>query len=331
MDANQTEINTRKDTNSKEKEVKMDGNQAKAAKQEEILAQRSARMDKNLNEMREEIKSGQAEIRSTICAFRSELKETIQHEMKAVIQPMRSELGKTTACNEATDFEPNPGMMQSIEEHQEIPKGEAAVMPVGEPRKRRRVCNLAAERRQKTRERAQGYSESRRKSAAACRKVFRRAKVAWRKINFIRKIQIQASRESRKELAVARRDDASCKRAIAQGTRSQEIRPGQCSIENSERTDVQNETFERPGMQQWNGGSRPKTEATRQQADKGPRRQTAAVSEKRQDIHLDLQEDHRQREDREAKSWILRLVAENQGLDLVEGSTPSKMKKKNCT
>jgi hypothetical protein len=39
--------------------------------------------------------------------------------------------------------------MQSIEEHQDIPKGEAAVMPVGEPRKRRKVCNLAAELRQK--------------------------------------------------------------------------------------------------------------------------------------------------------------------------------------
>jgi hypothetical protein len=42
-------------------------------------------------------------------------------------------------------------MMQSIEEHQEIPKGDAAVMPVGGPRKRRRVRNLAAERRQKLR------------------------------------------------------------------------------------------------------------------------------------------------------------------------------------
>jgi hypothetical protein len=34
--------------------------------------------------MREEIKSGQAEIGFTICAFQSELKETIQLEMKAV-------------------------------------------------------------------------------------------------------------------------------------------------------------------------------------------------------------------------------------------------------
>jgi hypothetical protein len=63
------------------------------------------------------------------------LKQTIKHEMKAVIQPIRSELDDTTAGQEATETEPNPGMMQSIEEHQEIPKGEAMVMPVGEPRK----------------------------------------------------------------------------------------------------------------------------------------------------------------------------------------------------
>jgi hypothetical protein len=43
--------------------------------------------------------------------------------------------------------------MQSIEEHQDISKGDAAVMLVGEPRKRSRVCNLAVERRQKKKER----------------------------------------------------------------------------------------------------------------------------------------------------------------------------------
>jgi hypothetical protein len=68
---------------------------------------------------------------------------------------------------------------------------------------------------------------------------------------------------------------------MAQGTRSQEIRLEQCSTENSERTGIQDETLERPGMQQWHEGPRPKTEATRQQADKGPRRQTAAMFEKR--------------------------------------------------
>jgi hypothetical protein len=44
-----------------EMNAKMDTNQAKATKQEEMLAEVSSRMDRNLNEMREEIKSGQAE------------------------------------------------------------------------------------------------------------------------------------------------------------------------------------------------------------------------------------------------------------------------------
>jgi hypothetical protein len=138
--------------------AKMDANQAKAAKQEEMLAEMSGTMHTDLNEMREEIKSGQAKMRSIIFIFRSELKETIQREMRASIQSVRSEFYETTTCREATETEPGPGMMQPIEKHLEIPKEEAAVMPVGEPRKRRRVCNLAAERRQKMRQRTRGKS-----------------------------------------------------------------------------------------------------------------------------------------------------------------------------
>jgi hypothetical protein len=62
-------------------------------------------------------------------------------------------------------------MLLSIEEHQENPKEDAAVMPVGGPRKRLRVCNLTSERRQRMRERTRGNSGFRRKTAAVCRKV----------------------------------------------------------------------------------------------------------------------------------------------------------------
>jgi hypothetical protein len=54
------------------------------------------------------------------------------------------------------------------------------------------------------------------------------------------------------------------------------------------------------------------------------------MSVKRDDIQLDLQEDHRQREDHDATNQILHHIAENQGLDFVEGSTPPKQKE-NCT
>jgi hypothetical protein len=139
--------------NMKSNQEMMKSNKAKAAKEDQIPPEIIARMNTNLNEMREEIKSGQAEMRSTICAFRSELKETIHHEMKAVIQPIRPELDEPTACNGATETEPDPGLMQSVEENQEIPKEHAAVMPVGGPRKRPKICNLAAERCQKRKER----------------------------------------------------------------------------------------------------------------------------------------------------------------------------------
>jgi hypothetical protein len=92
---------------------------------------------------------------------------------------------ETTACHEATEADtekipPNPRMMLAIEEHQEIPKGEATVIQIGESRKRRRDRNLVAERRQKWKERTRGYRRSRSKLAGACRKVSHRAKVAWR-------------------------------------------------------------------------------------------------------------------------------------------------------
>jgi hypothetical protein len=79
---------------------------------------------------------------------------------------------------EATDFKAIPKEMESVVEHQEISKEEAAVMSVGELRKGHRVCNLTAGRRQKRKERTRGNCESRRKLAAACRKVSCHAKVA---------------------------------------------------------------------------------------------------------------------------------------------------------
>jgi uncharacterized coiled-coil DUF342 family protein len=79
-------------------------------------------MDANLKDLKEEIKSRQAEMRSSICAFRSEMEETLQREMRATIQSVRAELDETTACREATETEPDPRMVQSIKEHKEFPK-----------------------------------------------------------------------------------------------------------------------------------------------------------------------------------------------------------------
>jgi hypothetical protein len=99
--------------------------------------------------------------------------------MKATVQFVQSELDETTICQQAMETEPNPGMMQSKEEHQEIPKEEAAVMLVGELRKQCRDCSLAVERCQKRKEGTRGNSGTRRKLVTTCRKVSCRVKVVW--------------------------------------------------------------------------------------------------------------------------------------------------------
>jgi hypothetical protein len=171
--------------------------------------------------------------------------------------------------------------MQSVGEHQEVPKDEAAVMPVGGLRKRRRDRNLAAERRQKPKELTRGDCRSRRKLAAACRKMSRRAAVAWRKRNIFRKIRPQGNCGPRKELAaagrsmthsatVARRRGHDRKR-YDQDIVTEEIRKG--------RTE-QNRRRKSP---ECNNGIRDR--GLRQQTNKGPRRQTDALSEEGEDNH----------------------------------------------
>jgi hypothetical protein len=144
-------------------------------------------------------------------------------------------------------------MMQSTEGHQEIPKEEATVMPVGEP---------AAERRQKRKERTRGNRGYRKKSTAACRKVSRRAKVAWRKRNFVRKIRIQENWEPWKRLTATGRKTTSCATVAwhSENVEGLDQEPGK--TRNPETTKRRGQAAEIPGMQQWHKGPRPKTEAT---------------------------------------------------------------------
>jgi hypothetical protein len=130
-----------------------------------------------------------------------DLPKAYHEEMMAMVvaynERMMACLGKTEADTEKTKSD--PGMMQSTEEHQEIPKGEAAVMPVRELRKRRRVRSLAAERRQKQKESTRGNRGHWRKSAAACRKVSHCARVAWHRKSVVSKIGTQENCGPRKE------------------------------------------------------------------------------------------------------------------------------------
>jgi hypothetical protein len=61
-----------------------------------------------------------------------------RHEIpnnEVAVHSPRTCRSETAASQEDTETEPDPGKMQSVEEHQEIPKEKAAEMPVGEPRK----------------------------------------------------------------------------------------------------------------------------------------------------------------------------------------------------
>jgi hypothetical protein len=118
------------------------GQEQMRAGQEQMIAKMKdemlAKMDANqaqLDALREEIRCGQAEIRSIVNAWG---------------EGMMAYLGKT----DATDLKANPEERQSAGEHQEVPREEAAVMPVGEQKKRRRNQNLAAEPKPKERTRS---------------------------------------------------------------------------------------------------------------------------------------------------------------------------------
>jgi hypothetical protein len=99
--------------------------------------------------------------------------------------------------------DPDPGTMQSVEEHQEIPMEDAAVIPVKGWRKRRRARKPAAGRRGEPNELTQGDCGSGKKSAATCKKMTYRATVAWRKRKVFRRIGTQGICGQRSTLTAA--------------------------------------------------------------------------------------------------------------------------------
>jgi hypothetical protein len=154
-----------------------------------------ARMDTNTRALRETMKTNQ-----------DVLIKTVKQEMRAMVDACHKEmmacLGKTEANTEKTD--PDQGMMQSTEEHQEFSKNDATVIPIKGQKKRRRARKPAAGRRGKPKELTQSDCGSGKKLAAAC-KMTRRATVAWRKKNVFRgklvwKIRMQRNCGLRKRL-----------------------------------------------------------------------------------------------------------------------------------
>jgi hypothetical protein len=104
---------------------------------------------------------------------------------------------------EATDLKENPEEMESEPEHWEFPKEEAVVKPVKGRKKWHKGQKLAAGRRGEPKELTRDCGSW--KLTAACRKVFRCARVTWHKRNVFRKIQTQGNCGPWKELATAGR------------------------------------------------------------------------------------------------------------------------------
>jgi hypothetical protein len=150
-------------------------------------------MDANAKSMREDIKCGQAEMRSILDAWITDIKDAWK---------------KMTACQEVTGanpekIEPDLGKMQSVEEHQEIPKENSIVKPVKGRKKRHRDRKPAAGRRGEPNELTRGDCGSGKKLAAACKKITGRETVAWCKRNVLRKIVTQGNCELRSTLTAA--------------------------------------------------------------------------------------------------------------------------------
>jgi hypothetical protein len=150
-------------------EAKLDANQAKAeAKADVMLAKLDAYQEKAVADRKADKEEIKAEMRSK----RSELDEAIQHRIegiKARTEAMRRKIGSShmemvsafkpeieeemMACRESMEACPEKQELTSVDtkpevaQQEEVPVEDAEVMPVGEPKKkRRRDRKLATER-----------------------------------------------------------------------------------------------------------------------------------------------------------------------------------------
>jgi hypothetical protein len=124
----------------------------------------ASRIDANQEEMKEEIKSGQAEIKATV---------------SAILQKMTSWWEETKACLQKMGAYPEK--MKCVAKNQDVPKEEAAVTTVRAVKKRYGDRHLAIRRRRQLRKRPQDEGGSRKKLVVARRGMTRRAGVAQRK------------------------------------------------------------------------------------------------------------------------------------------------------
>jgi hypothetical protein len=176
--------------------------------QEQINANTKTMLAEIMEKMEADSKAWREEMEARRNGWRKETVETRHREFEEPTSADMKACQETTVCHEATETDiekigPDSGMMQSVAEHQEVPREDAAVMPVRQLRKQRRGRKQAAGRREEPKELNRGICGSREKLAATCRKVSHRATVAWRKMNILRKFWTQRNCGLRKEVTAA--------------------------------------------------------------------------------------------------------------------------------
>jgi hypothetical protein len=120
-----------------------------------------------------------------------------QNKMEATVHSIRSD--RKIQCR-----------IENEVERREVPTEEASVKSSGITKKRHRGRHIAAGRRREPKELTQRDWGSRGKLAAACRKVSRRAAVAWRKRNIFKTIRTRGNGGSRRKSSVAGRKITRC-------------------------------------------------------------------------------------------------------------------------
>jgi hypothetical protein len=164
------------------------------AEQEDLLARMEAKMDSNQKKAEEDRKAHQEKMAAD--------KEDFLARMDAIHEKRMDMLDDHQKRMMATKkIELDTGMMQSMEEHQDVPSEDVAVMSVKGLKKRRRERKSTAGRRGEPKKLNRGNCGSRKQLAAACRKVSRHAAVVWRKRNLIRQIWTEVNCGPRSTLA----------------------------------------------------------------------------------------------------------------------------------
>jgi protoporphyrinogen oxidase len=124
------------------------------AKMEAIQKRAEARMvadrKTDMYELSAKMEAIQEKAEARMAKFEGKMEETMELRMKHLM------MATWNTHTETKKIEQDPRMMQSVEEHQDIPTQDAVVMSVGERRKRHRVWKPAVERCQKRKDRTWG-------------------------------------------------------------------------------------------------------------------------------------------------------------------------------